>query len=65
ITNQVLADHGFSAIFNLVIGSGKDVGERLITDPRVPLIAFTGSTEVGRHVSEVVARRLGRTILEL
>ncbi|NIO06302.1 MAG: aldehyde dehydrogenase family protein [Proteobacteria bacterium] len=65
ITNQVLGDHGFSAIFNLVIGSGKNLGERLITDPRVPLIAFTGSTKVGRHVSEVVARRLGRTILEL
>jgi aldehyde dehydrogenase (NAD+) len=37
----------------------------LIHDRRAPLISFTGSTEVGRHVSEVVARRLGRSILEL
>ena len=36
-----------------------------MNDQRIPLISFTGSTEVGRRVSETVARRLGRTILEL
>jgi aldehyde dehydrogenase (NAD+) len=36
-----------------------------VRDPRVPLISFTGSTAVGRHVSEVVAGRFGRAILEL
>jgi len=65
ITNQVLADHGFSGTLNLLIGSGRDVGERLIADRRVALISFTGSTAVGRHVAETVAGRLGRTILEL
>ena len=53
------------AIFSLVIGDGATVGERLINDPRVPLISATGSTKMGRHVGEVVGRRLGRTILEL
>lgn len=65
VTNQIMADHGVSGIFNLVIGSGRDVGERLIHDPRIPLISFTGSTEIGRHISERVAARFGRSILEL
>lgn len=53
------------AIFSLVIGDGATIGERLIGDPRVPLISATGSTKMGRHVGEVVTRRLGRTLLEL
>jgi len=53
------------AIFSLVIGDGATVGERLINDPRVPLVSATGSTKMGRHVGEVVGRRLGRTLLEL
>ncbi len=65
ITNDVMADHGLTGIFNLVIGSGRDVGELLLNDPNVPLISFTGSTLIGRRVSETVARRFGRTILEL
>ncbi|MGD2253568.1 MAG: aldehyde dehydrogenase family protein, partial [Anaerolineales bacterium] len=65
ITNQVMADHGLTGIFNLVIGSGREVGEMLLNDPRLPLVSFTGSTAIGRHVSEAVARRFGQTILEL
>ena len=53
------------AIFSLVIGDGATIGERLIGDPRLPLISATGSTRMGRHVAEVVARRLGRSLLEL
>jgi aldehyde dehydrogenase (NAD+) len=53
------------AIFSLVIGDGATIGERLIGDPRLPLISATGSTKMGRHVAEVVARRLGRSLLEL
>lgn len=45
--------------------SGKDVGEALISDKRVELVSFTGSTNVGRHVNEVVASRFGKSILEL
>ena len=65
IANKVMADHGLSGIFNLAIGSGRDVGELLLNDPRVLLVSFTGSTSIGVHVSEAVARRFGRTILEL
>jgi len=65
IANRVMADHGLRGIFNLIIGPGSSIGERLLEDPRVPLVSFTGSTLVGRHVSEVVAGRFGRTILEL
>ncbi len=65
ICNRVLDRHQLKGVFNLVIGPSKPIGETLIHDRRIPLVSFTGSTEVGRHVSEVVARRLGRTILEL
>jgi aldehyde dehydrogenase (NAD+) len=65
ICNRVMEAHGIKGVFNLVIGASQPIGEKLIHDRRIPLVSFTGSTEVGRHVSEVVARRLGRTILEL
>ena len=65
IANKVMADHGLSSIFNLTIGSGRDVGELMLNDKRIPLVSFTGSTKIGTHVSETVARRFGKTILEL
>ena len=65
ICNRVMEAHGLKGIFNLVIGASNPIGETLIQDRRIPLVSFTGSTEVGRHVSEAVAARLGRTILEL
>ena len=65
VCNQVMADYGLSGIFNLVIGSGRDVGQLMLEDARVPLISFTGSTSIGKSVAETVARRFGRTILEL
>jgi len=65
IANRVMADHGLTGIFSLMVGKGSVVGERLIRDARVPLVSFTGSTSVGRHVAEAVAGRFGRSILEL
>ena len=65
IANRVMRDHHLKGIFNLVVGSGSRIGNRMLEDSRLPLISFTGSTEVGKHVSESVARRLGRTLLEL
>jgi aldehyde dehydrogenase (NAD+) len=65
ICNKVMADHSLKGVFNLVIGSGRDVGELLLNDKRIPMVSFTGSTNIGRHISETVARRFGRTILEL
>ncbi len=65
IANRVMADHGLSGIFNLVVGRGSEIGDVLLDDARLPLISFTGSTQVGQRVAEHVARRFGRTILEL
>jgi aldehyde dehydrogenase (NAD+) len=65
IANRVMADHGVTGIFSLLVGPGRVVGERLLADHRLPLVSFTGSTAVGRRVAEVVASRFGRTILEL
>jgi aldehyde dehydrogenase (NAD+) len=65
IANQVMADHGVSGVFTLINGSGRDIGEKIINDQRIPLVSFTGSTKIGRGVSMAVAGRFGRTILEL
>ena len=65
ICNRVLADHGLTGIFNLLVGDGPSIGERMINDPRLPLISFTGSIKTGRHVARTVADRLGRSLLEL
>jgi succinate-semialdehyde dehydrogenase / glutarate-semialdehyde dehydrogenase len=50
---------------NVVTGSGGEVGEALLAHPSVRRIAFTGSTEVGRHVMEVAGRQIKRVTLEL
>ncbi len=65
ICNEVLENQGYSGIFSVVIGRGSTIGEKLINDQRLPLVSFTGSTAMGRHVSQAVAKRFGKTILEL
>jgi len=66
IVGRVLQKNGLpQGVLNLVIGRGSDVGERLISDRRINLISATGSVPMGRHVGQVVAARLGRSILEL
>lgn len=52
-------------LFGLVIGTDEQVGETMIADRRLPLISATGSCRMGRHVGQVVAGRLGKTLLEL
>ncbi len=65
IANQVMAGSGFEGVFNLVAGRGIDVGRAMVDDHRLPLISATGSTRMGKVVGPAVARRMGRTILEL
>ena len=48
-----------------VLQGGREVGAALVDDKRVPVISATGSTAMGRIVGERVARRFGRSILEL
>ena len=65
IANRVMADHRLTGIFTLAAGPGRTVGEAMLHDARLPLVSFTGSTAIGRHVAGAVASRFGRTILEL
>jgi aldehyde dehydrogenase (NAD+) len=66
IIKDVLKKNNLSeGIFNLVIGRGATIGEKILNDKRIPLISITGSTNVGRHAAEVVSKRFGKTILEL
>ena len=55
---------GHAPIFALATG-GADLGARMANDARIPLVSATGSCRMGRAVAEAVARRLGRTLLEL
>src|ERR1041384_7220671 len=53
------------AIFSLLIGDRRSVGEKLANDPRVPLVSATGSVAMGLNVAKTVHGRLGKTIMEL
>src|SRR5213595_1216386 len=53
------------AIFTLLMGDRKTVGQRLSMDRRIPLVSATGSTQMGLSVAQTVHGRLGRTIMEL
>ncbi|MCA9236317.1 MAG: aldehyde dehydrogenase family protein [Planctomycetales bacterium] len=52
------------AISCLAVG-GADAGQALAASPQLPLVSATGSTRMGRAVAETVAKRLGRSLLEL
>ena len=51
-------------VCGLLIGDA-EIGKLMSNDVRVPLVSATGSTRMGKAVSEAVAKRLGRSILEL
>lgn len=53
-------DEGVSCIV-----TGNACGDLINNDHRIPLVSFTGSTRIGRHVAKTVAERFGKTILEL
>ena len=48
-----------------LISGGRDVGEWMSADKRIPLVSATGSTRMGKAVGAVVGERLGRSLLEL
>lgn len=50
---------------SVVVIGGRDVGQTLAADQRVPLVSATGSVAMGRNVAQTVATRLGRSLLEL
>jgi len=65
LCNRVLERHGYPGIFQLFVDAGHELATRFVEDRRVDLVSFTGSTQVGRDVAERVARRLGKSLLEL
>jgi betaine-aldehyde dehydrogenase len=52
-------------VVNVVVGPGRECGERLVHHPDVAKIAFTGSTEVGRSIAAGAAQTIKRVTLEL
>ena len=52
-------------VFNLISGSGREVGEHLANHPDVDLISFTGSLNAGRRVAQLAAATVKRVTLEL
>lgn len=54
-----------SGVFNLIHGFGEEAGAPLVESPRVDVISFTGSCEVGRIIQRVAGERLAKVCLEL
>ena len=52
-------------VLNLVATSSKYLGDDMFSDPRIPLISFTGSTKTGKKAGRLIGARLGKSILEL
>lgn len=65
IIQDVLKDNHVPEGVSCIVSGGRDVGEWLAQDPRVALVSATGSIPMGRSVGEAVARRLGKSLLEL
>jgi len=66
ILAQVIADIGLpKGVFNLVTGTGTEVGEAIAAHPQADMISFTGSTGAGRRVSALAAQTIKRVALEL
>lgn len=66
ILADIMRDVGLPAgVFNLVIGSGMVVGERLIQNPLIDAVSFTGSTRAGERIGAISGTGLKRVSLEL
>jgi aldehyde dehydrogenase (NAD+) len=64
IASRVAEEMGHPGLFTLSAGEA-EVGRALAEDPGLPLVSATGSCRMGRAVAQAVARRLGRSLLEL
>lgn len=63
---QLLTECGLPAgVINVVTGDVNDIGDTLITDPRVDMVSFTGSTASGKRIMELASRSLKKVSLEL
>jgi aldehyde dehydrogenase (NAD+) len=64
---KIVAEHTDipAGIFNVITSAANDRGEELVTDPRVDLISFTGSTAVGRRIMNLASETVKKCFLEL
>ena len=62
---SVLAENNLPAGVSSLVTGGADVGKAMAADRNLPVVSFTGSTDVGREVALEVQKRFGRSILEL
>ncbi|TKR80328.1 hypothetical protein L596_014417 [Steinernema carpocapsae] len=63
---HAFVEAGFPAgVVNMVIGTGPEAGEPLVTDPRVPVISFTGSTVIGKKIASLAAPLNKKVSLEM
>jgi aldehyde dehydrogenase (NAD+) len=65
IVERVTKPAGFEGLFTLFVAPGAEGGQWMADDHRLPLVSATGSCAMGRELAPRVARRLGRTLLEL
>ena len=66
ILADIISRSGLPAgVFNLVMGSGRDVGETLCTSPDIQAVTFTGSVGVGRHIARNAIDNMARVQLEM
>ncbi len=65
IVDRVTKSAGFEGLFTLFITAGVEGGQWMADDRRLPLVSATGSCAMGRELGPRVARRLGRSLLEL
>ncbi|MDE0840788.1 MAG: aldehyde dehydrogenase family protein [Porticoccaceae bacterium] len=66
ILAEIISRSGLPAgVFNLVMGSGRDVGEALCTSPDIQAVTFTGSVGVGRHIARNAIDNMARVQLEM
>ena len=65
IWNEVAKDNNLPDGISCIVNGDYKVGEMMTTDDRIPLISATGSTRMGRIVGSEVAKRFGKSLLEL
>ncbi len=65
IVSEVLKANGVPEGINGLVIGGREVGEWISQDERIPLVSATGSTRMGKAVAAAVGARLGRPLLEL
>lgn len=60
LANRAMTEMGHEGVFSMFVTEDNSVAEKMVADPRVALVSFTGSSGVGRKVANIVGSTLGR-----